>query len=337
VTRFARLVPWLGGLAFLLAAVLAPGVADGGTLRIVAEVLLAICMAQMWNLLAGYTGLLSLGHQLFVGIGSYTLFEATQRMGVAPYWLLPLSGLAGAVAAALLAPAVFRLRDAYFSIGLWVFAEIAYLLVSKMPALGGTAGRPLDITNVGDLDAFQAISFWIACAIGAAALMGVYALMHSRLGLAMMTVRDNDLAASSVGVDIWWVRFSALVASGFGCGIAGAAYGMGSMFVSPDSAFDINWVVMMMFATLIGGIGTLEGPVIGVLVWFALRETMATGLGLPGGWYLMAMGAVAMAVSLFAPHGVWGLAQQRFGWAGWSVKRLPPAAVDPGELLQTTR
>lgn len=326
--RALRVVlPWLAGLALLFVVVLAPRFADGGVLRIAAEVLLALCMAQMWNLMAGYTGLLSLGHQVFVGIGAYTLFEATQRLGLSPFWLLPLSGLAGAAAAALLAPVLFRLRDAYFSIGLWVFAEIAYLVVSKTPALGSTAGRPLDISNVGDIEAFQAMSFWVACVIGFGALLGVYVLMRSRLGLEMMTVRDNELAASSVGVDIWWVRFPALVVSGFGCGLAGAAYFMGSLFVSPDSAFDVNWVVMMMFATLIGGIGTLEGPVIGVLIWFALREVLTTWLGLSGGWYLIAMGTVAMGVSLYAPRGLWGVAQRRFGWAGWSVKRLPPGAV----------
>lgn len=98
---------------------------------------------------------------------------------------------------------------------------------------------------------------------------------------------------------------------------------MGALFVAPDSAFDINWVVMM-FACLIGGIGTIEGPVIGVLIWFALREGLTTGLGLSGGWYLIAMGTVAMALSLVAPRGLWGLAQRRFGWRGWSVRRHAP-------------
>lgn len=319
-----RFAPALAGLLLVVAAALAPRFADGGTLRLLAEVLLAVCMVQMWNLLAGYTGLLSLGHQIFVGIGAYTLFEGTQRLGISPYWMLPLAGAAGALAAALLAPALFRLREAYFSIGLWVFSEIVYLVVSKSPALGSTAGRPLDLSALGDVESFQAISFWIACAIGGAALVGVYALMRSRLGLAMMTVRDNELAARSIGVDVWRVRFPAFVASGFGCAIAGAAYFMGAMFVAPDSAFDVNWAVMMMFATLIGGLGSLEGPVIGVLLWFALRETLTTWLGLPGGWYLIVMGAVAVLASLFAPRGLWGVLQRRFGWAGWSVRRQPP-------------
>jgi branched-chain amino acid transport system permease protein len=282
-------------------------------LRLVAEILLGIALAQMWNLLAGYTGLLSLGHQLFVGIGAYALFEATQRYQIAPWWALPLAGIAGGLAAALLAPALFRLRDAYFSIGLWVFAEIGQLVVSKTPALGSTAGRSLDLSALGDVETFQAISFWVAAAIGLAALLSVHALMRSRLGLALLTVRDNELAARSIGVDVWRVRFVAFVVSGFGCGLAGAAYFMGTMFVAPDAAFDLNWVVMMMFATLIGGIGTIEGPVIGVVVWFALRELLTGALGIQGGGYLIAMGAVAMGVSVFAPRGLRSLVPPGLG------------------------
>ena len=297
---------WAWMAALVAAAVFAPRFADAGVLRLAAEVLLAIGMAQMWNLLAGYTGLMSLGHQLFVALGAYALFESTQRLGIAPWWGLPLAGLAGAAAAALLAPALFRLRDAYFAIGLWVFAEIGYLLVSKSPALGGSAGRALDLSTLEDVESFQAIGFWIAAAIGIGAPLAVGALMRSRLGLALLTVRDNELAARSIGVDVWRVRFIAFVISGFGCGLAGAAYYMGGMFIAPDSAFDINWVVMMMFATLIGGIGTIAGPVLGVLVWYALRELLTTVFGLQGGWYLISMGAVAIAASLYTPHGVWG-------------------------------
>lgn len=297
---------WVAVAALAAAAIVAPRFADGGLLRLAAEILLAIGMAQMWNLLAGYTGLMSLGHQLFVALGAYALFETTQRLGIAPWWGLPLAGLAGAAAAALLAPALFRLRDAYFAIGLWVFAEIGYLLVSKSSALGGSGGRALDLAALEDVESFQATAFWIAAAIGIGTPLAVGALMRSRLGLALLTVRDNELAARSIGIDVWRVRFIAFVASGFGCALAGGAYYMGGMFVAPDSAFDINWVVMMMFATLIGGIGTIAGPVLGVLVWYALRELLTTVFGLQGGWYLIGMGAVAITASLYAPRGLWG-------------------------------
>lgn len=307
--------PLAAALVAVLASALAPRWLDAGQLRLASEILLALGMAQMWNLLAGYTGLLSLGHQLFVALGAYALFEATQRLQIAPTWALPLAGLAGAAMAALLAPLLFRLRDAYFAIGLWVFAEIGALLVSKSAWLGGSSGRTLDMGQVPALEAFQAISFWQSSAIGLGLWAAVWALMRGRLGLALLTVRDNELAARSLGVDVWRVRFVAFVLSGAGCGLAGGAYYMGAMLVSPDSAFDINWVVMMMFATLIGGMGTLVGPALGVALWFALRELLSTGLGWSGGWYLMAMGTVAVLMSLTAPQGLWGL------WGLWQRRQ----------------
>jgi branched-chain amino acid transport system permease protein len=291
--------------AALAAAALAPQALDAGPLRLLAEVLLAIGMVQMWNLLAGYTGLLSLGHQLFVATGAYVLFEATRRLGMPPLAVLPLAALGGALLAAVLAPLLFRLREAYFAVGLWVFAEIGWLLASKSPALGGPGGQALDLSAVTDLERFGADAFRAAVAIGVGLPLLLSALLGSRLGLALLTVRDNELAARSIGVDVWRVRFVAFTISGAGCALAGAAHYMGAMFVAPDAAFDINWVVMMLFATLIGGIGTQAGPVLGVLLWFGLRELTTSVLGWSGGSYLIAMGLVAMAVSLWAPGGLW--------------------------------
>ena len=303
----ASLLPLAWALPCAVAAALAPQWLDAGLMRLASEVLLAICMAQMWNLLAGYGGLMSLGHQLFIGVGAYALFDLTQRTGVSPYWLLPLTALAGALCAALIAPALFRLREAYFAIGIWVMAEVVALLVSKTPALGGNAGLTLDMSALEDIEMFGQMSFWLACALGIASVAGLQLLMRSRLGLAMTAVRDNEVAARSVGIDVQRVRLVAFVISGGVSALAGAVYFMGGMFLAPSAAFDVNWVVMMLFATLIGGIGTIGGPVIGVLIWFALRELLATSLGISGGWYLIAMGAVAVLVSLYAPRGLLGL------------------------------
>lgn len=303
------------------AAVLAPFLLDAGLLRLAAEVLLAIGMVQMWNLLAGYTGLLSLGHQLFVATGAYLVFEATRRLGVSPLALLPLAALGGGLLAAVLAPLLFRLREAYFAVGLWVVAEIGWLLVSKSAALGGPGGMALDLTAVADLETFGVDAFRAAVAIGVGLPLLLAALLRSRLGLALLVVRDNELAARSIGVDVGRMRLLAFTISGAGCALAGAAHYMGAMFVAPDAAFDINWVVMMLFATLIGGIGTQAGPVLGVLLWFALREAATGWWGWSGGSYLVAMGLLAMAVSLGAPGGLWPrVASSRFarGRAGGS-------------------
>jgi branched-chain amino acid transport system permease protein len=214
---------------------------------------------------------------------------------------------------------------------MWVLAEIVRLLVTKAEALGGESGAPLQAMRLVEAETFQQNSCWISGAIGLAAVFGVYGLMRSRLGLALMAVRDNELAASSIGVDVWSNRFFAFVISAFGCGLAGAAHYMGTMFVTPDSAFDINWVVTVMFIVIIGGIGSIEGPLIGTVVFFGLRECFSSVFGTSGGWYLIAMGCIAIAVMLLAPRGLWGWARERFNLRGFSIQRRPPPPGQPAD------
>jgi len=213
---------------------------------------------------------------------------------------------------------------------MWVFAEIVRLLVTKFDVLGGESGVPLQAIRLVDAETFQAHAFWISGAIGLASVVGVYLLMRSSFGLGLMTVRDNELAATSVGVDVWRNRFVAFVISAFGCGLAGGAHYMGTMFLSPDSAFDINWVVAVMFIVIIGGIGTIEGPLIGTVIYFGLREFFGSYFSMSGGWYLIAMGCIAILVMLLAPRGLWGLARERWHFRGLTVQRFPPAAAHTG-------
>ena len=131
-------------------AAAAPSLLDAGWLRLASEVLLMLAMAQMWNLLAGYTGLVSLGHQAFIGVGAYFVFYFSDRLDLHPFLLLPVAGLVCALVAAALAPLLFRLRDAYFSIGIWVFAEIVYLLATKTRELGSTNGVALKAMRLVD-------------------------------------------------------------------------------------------------------------------------------------------------------------------------------------------
>lgn len=324
-TQFLQNAGVRGVALYVTIAALIPIVFDGGIARLIGEALLMLAMAQMWNLLAGYTGLVSIGHQLFVGVGAYVLFLASDGLGVTPYAAIPLAGIAGGLIALLIAPLLFRLRDAYFSIGIWVFAEILHLLAAKSPVLGGTSGVALKAVQRIDIERFAQLSFYICAAIAFAAVVGVYALMRSRLGLALMTVRDNELAATSIGVDVARNRLVAFALSGFGCAMAGATHYMTAMFVGADSAFSIDWVVAMLFIVIIGGIGTLEGPIIGTLIYFGLREFFAAYFELSGGWYLVAMGVVAVVVMQIAPRGIWGLLQERYAIEGLSVRREPPA------------
>jgi branched-chain amino acid transport system permease protein len=333
VTRARARFLAIGGV--VLATAVAPWLVGEGAQRFVSEVLLMLAMAQMWNLLAGYAGLVSMGQQVFVGLGAYCLFFASMSLNVAPYWVLPLAPLVCALVAAVIALFLFRLREAYFAIGMWVFSEIVSLLISKSEWLGGERGMGLRTARLVDARWLEPVTFWLSVAIAAGALVGTYRLMKSRVGLGLMTVRDNDLAATSIGVDVWLNRFIAFVISAAGTGLAGAVSFSATLYVAPGFAFDPNWVVAMMFIVLMGGIGTLEGPILGTIIYFALREIVTVVFKLSGSWYLVGLGAVAMAAMLYAPAGLWPMVQDRLGIEWLRVRRHPPSRAPDAAPLES--
>jgi branched-chain amino acid transport system permease protein len=314
-------------LVLVVAVTGAPFVLNEGILRLATECLLLLTMAQMWNLLAGYAGLVSLGHQVFVALGAYALFLGSGWLEVNPIWVLPVAPLIAAAVAAIIAVPLFRLRDAYFSIAMWVFAEIVGAFTMKSQFTGGTSGLPLPTSRLIDFDWFEPIMFWLAGALTIGTIAALYKLMTSRFGLGLMSVRDNDLAAMSVGVDVRHNRFVAFVLSAAGCGLAGALSFMGNLYIAPLAAFDVNWSVYMMFVVIIGGIGTLEGPILGVVIFFGLREIMTGPLGLSGGWYLVGLGIIAVIVMMTAPRGIWPVLRDRIGVRLLDVHRASPRAA----------
>ena len=314
------------GFCALLVAV-APAVLTEGAMRLSTECFLVLSMAQMWNLLAGYTGLVSFGHQVFVALGAYGLFVVSGWLGVSPYWVLPVAPVVCAMVAAVIAVPLFRLREAYFSIAMWVFSEIVGAITMKSALLGGTSGVPLVTSKLIDFDWFEPVMFWIASALALGTIGGFYLLLTSSFGLGLMSVRDNDLAAMSVGVDVRRNRFIVFVLSAAGCGFAGAVSFMGNLYIAPAAAFDVNWVVYMMFIVMIGGIGTLEGPIVGTVIFFGLREIVTGPLGLSAGWYLVALGLIAVAIMLWSPSGLWPVLRDRFEIRLLSVRRMSPRGV----------
>ena len=291
-----------------------------GTMRLVSEILLVLAMAQMWNLLAGYAGLVSFGHQAFVGGGAYAVFAVSNNLGLNPYVSLLAAPIAAAAMAAVLAPLLFRLRDAYFAIGIWVVAEVLAILCSKMPGLGGQLGMTLKSIRNLDFNTFSVAIFWISGAVAIGSLVTVCVVLRSDLGLALSAVRNNERAAQSLGIDVWKIRFVTFVISGAGVGLAGAVYFVSSLQVVPSAAFDLNWAVMMLFITIIGGIGRVEGPIIGAIIYFTLRELFAEY----GNWYLVLTGLVAVVTMLLAPEGIWGLIYRRFRFEIFSVRHKVP-------------
>ena len=331
-TRASRV---FGALALLavIALALAPLWADRGTIQDLFFILTMLVLAQFWNLLAGYGGLLSIGQQAFVGMGAYAMFALVILAGMGP---IPAALLGGAAALALAVPVAFlafRLAGAYFAIGTWVMAEVTRLLVAQWQAVGGGTGTSLPRNardgmiglewtaatfGLRDAAARDVLTYWLALALAVATVGGIYGLLRTRRGLALAAVRDNAEAAGAVGVDAARLRWTVFLVAAFGTGVAGALIFLQNGRISPDAAFSVtDWTAYVLFIVVIGGIGTIEGPILGVLVFFALQSLLADY----GAWYLITLGLIGIAVMIFAPSGLWGLISGRTGVQLFPVRR----------------
>ncbi|QYZ69044.1 branched-chain amino acid ABC transporter permease [Neotabrizicola shimadae] len=302
------------GLVVLLVLVAAPWWASRADLRLMGEIYLYVSLATLWNLLAGYAGLVSVGQQAYVGFGGYGFFALAMLAGVPVLVALPLAAVAGALVAVPVAMLIFRLRGAYFAIGTWVVAEVFRLVAAQTPALGGGSGASLPADIVKSLadsrDLREAMAYWLALGVMVLTVGTVFLILRSRRGLALTAIRDNELAARSLGIDIWRTKFFVYVVTAGLTSLVGGLIFLQKLRISPDAAFSANdWTAFVIFIVVIGGIGTLEGPIIGTLLFFALRETMAE----MGTIYLIALGVVAIGVMLKAPTGLWGLIRARTG------------------------
>ncbi|WP_427981579.1 branched-chain amino acid ABC transporter permease [Acidocella sp.] len=290
------------------------------------EFLYTLALAQSWNLLAGYGGLLSVGQQAFIGAGGYMLVLLGVQAGLNPFLIIPIAGLVCAVLAVPIGKLVFRLRGANFAVGTWVVAEVLRLLVTNTHMLGGGSGTSITSTLMGIPVWWRfSATLWVALGLGAGGTLLVYALLRSKLGLALTSVRDNESAAASLGVSVNKMKWLVYLAAALWAGMAGALIFITKLRISPDAAFSIDWTTTIFFVVVIGGIGTVEGPVLGTLVFFLLRGALADY----GSWYLIALGAVAAGFMVWAPGGLWGLVMRVSGLQLFPVRRQPPT---PGEI-----
>lgn len=304
----------------LLIAVLASFPLWGGsdTMSTLVEFLYFLALAQMWNLLAGYGGLVSIGQQAFVGLGAYALVVLTTVLGVNPFAAVLLAGAVAGLVAWPSAKLLFRLQGPYFAIGSWVLAEVLRLVFANLPQLGGGSGTSIT-SAVQEIDPWwrEALTFWSALLVGAGSVTAVYWLLRHRQGLALTAVRDSEAASESLGVSVRRVKLGVYLFAAIGTGVIGALIFLTKLRVSPEAAFSVEWSALMIFIVVIGGVGTIEGPVVGTLIYFVLRNFLADY----GSWYLIVLGGLAISVMLFFPRGLWGSLQQRFDLRFFPVQR----------------
>ncbi|HJX42939.1 MAG TPA: branched-chain amino acid ABC transporter permease, partial [Geodermatophilus sp.] len=266
-----------------------------------------VVLGTMWNLLAGYGGMVSIGQQAYIGIGGYGLVYLAEVLGVDPFLAVPVAAVVCALVAWPTSYLAFRLSGGYFAIGTWVIAEVVRLLVTQVDAVG--AGSGASLTAFSGIEPLYRIAFvyWMSLGIAVAVVVGVYLLMRSRVGLALTAIRDDPTAASSAGVAVTRAKRLVYVVAAAGCGLAGAMIVANTLRVQPGSIFSVEYSAVMVFIVVIGGIGTIEGPVLGALVFYLLQDSLAD----LGNWYLVVVGTVAVAVTLLAPTGLWGLTRGR--------------------------
>jgi branched-chain amino acid transport system permease protein len=308
VTRSRRLplLPVIGAVIVIAVLYRMPYLVDTGTTSVLVNFFILLILASMWNLLAGYAGLVSVGQQAFIGLGSYTVLIVGLH-GVSPFLGLPAAvvatGLIGLVVWWLLS----RLRTGYFAIATWVIASICDLIIIKFPSLGGGTGEPLSGLPVGNPVQLDADIYWIALATAVIVLIVAYVVLRGRLGLVLTAMRDDETGARSIGARVTRAQLLVFVLAAAGCGAAGALLLISQPFVQPTAAFSVQWTAEMIFACLIGGIGTIEGPILGTIVFFALQQWLANH----GTWYFIVLGAIAIAVAIWSPRGLWGLISDR--------------------------
>ena len=301
-------------LILIVFLIFAPWWAGRADIRLLSEIFLYLSLASLWNLLAGYCGLVSVGQQAFVGFGGYLLFALTMFAAVNPLVAIPLSGIFGALISLPIAFLIFRLRGAYFAIGTWVVAEVFRLTFAQIQSLGGGSGSSLPVGIVKSIASSkvmrESIIYWMILGLTVLIIISVYFILRSRRGIALIAIRDNELASESLGINIIKSKlFVYIITSGLTT-ILGSLIFLQKLRISPDAAFNVNdWTAFVIFIVVIGGIGTIEGPIIGVLVFFAIRETLAD----LGSAYLIMLGFVAIIVMIKSPKGIWGFISSKFG------------------------
>ena len=276
-----------------------------------------LLMAVMWNLLAGYAGLVSVGQQAFVGLGGYAMLRLVEA-GLPPFVALPAGAALVGLAAWPMSLLVLRLKPGEFAIATWVIAETIRAVVTLDPLVQGETGRSLVALNAYDPELRRNAIYLMALAASVLALAGSWWLLQGRLGAESQAIRDDEEAAGSVGISTFRVKQVVFIVAALGCALAGGLWLASAITFQPRTAFGIQWSVFMLFMVLVGGLGRFTGPFLGAVVFMALQETFA-GFG---AWYLAGIGIVAILFALRAPRGLVGLLADRLGREPLTIHKL---------------
>ncbi|MCC4243523.1 branched-chain amino acid ABC transporter permease [Stappia indica] len=276
--------------------------------------LYAALLGQAWNILGGYGGQFSFGHAAFFGTGAYTVAVLQVQLGVNPWIGLVAGGLMAVAVAAFIGFTTFRygLRGSYFALVTLAFAEVLRILANTVPFTGAGVGIliPLEQSAANLQFASKAGYYWLVWAIALAAFLTVWWIGHSRFGARLMAVRDNEDAARALGVDPFAVKMRAIMLSGLFSGLAGVFYAQYFLYLDPAIAYGPAISVESLLVPIVGGMGTLFGPLLGAVALHGVSEASRALIGDLPGISLVLYGTILILMVLFAPRGLAGLVRR---------------------------
>jgi branched-chain amino acid transport system permease protein len=282
-----------------------------------------LAAANMWNLLAGFSGLLALCPAAFIGLGGYTMTILTW-LGIPYYVGIIVGGAVAALFALIISVSVFRMRGVYFAIGTLVVPAILRLVFLRWKPVGGDfegGGAGYMVKGVRAIP--PEVTYWLAMAIGLASMILIMIILRSKFGLGLASIRDNDTSAASSGINVFRLKLYSFIIAAFVMGVAGAIFYMNIGYIEPTNAFDISWLMIVLLATVIGGKGLEWGPLIGTVIVVALRFQLARYAGIS----LLIQGLILLVIMLVAPQGIMGLIRDlRKKFAIYQEKKLPSSS-----------
>jgi branched-chain amino acid transport system permease protein len=320
------------GVAAVVGLASVPFWAANNISRTLVTFLYLVALGQLWNLLGGFAGLISVGQQAYIGIGAYGLWLLGDVFHIHPLISVVLAGFLAVCVALPAAPLLFRLRGGYFAIGTWVVAEVMRLVVSNIQSTGGGSGKTvISAARLTPISYRIHWTYWLALLIAVGSILMVFFLLRSKLGLALTSIRDNDLAAQSSGVNVFRAKLWVYVIAAYGCGVIGAVVALNLLRIQPAAAFSINWTAYAIFIVIIGGFGSIEGPILGAIIYFTLQQTLSQY----GPTYMLLLGALAVVMATKAPRGLWGLVDKYFHLHLFPVRRRLVVDVAPAAAAST--
>lgn len=308
-------------IAIVLVLVEGPSYFSLGQLNTAVTLLGFLAIAQAWNIVAGFGGQVSLGVSAFVGVGGYGAVLLMVHAGTPLLLAIALAGVAGGLLAAIISPAVFRLRGPYFTVGTLGLALAIQAWMENWSYSGGTQPLLLPFSA----DPTPNVLYRIALAIAVLAMLAAWLIRRSDYGLRLMAVRDNEQAATGLGVAAFRVKTTAFVISGVLTALAGAMIAAQTTSVEPGSAFGLGFTINAVVMTVIGGIGTLLGPVIGVfIVFYGIQQQLQSSAELSQ----LLTGLLLLIVVRFAPEGAWTLVRRLVSQGSRRIGRGTPKPTD---------